>query len=222
MILTLRGLTFQYMLLLRGATQQTLLLCCRNLSFNTCSSCEEQLESPHIGQLILFQYMLLLRGATQWYRKDPAGRLVSIHAPLARSNNLLLHSSSSPRAFQYMLLLRGATKQPMAYTPGAVFQYMLLLRGATKLYAEPLRVDAVSIHAPLARSNYVARATEDSAAFQYMLLLRGATGVFVISVFTCLFQYMLLLRGATAEECLLSRDNTVSIHAPLARSNIRT
>ena len=58
------------------------------LSFNTCSSCEEQL-------VIIFI--------------PPYVSRVSIHAPLARSNfldQLLLNYS---KKFQYMLLLRGAT-----------------------------------------------------------------------------------------------------------------
>ena len=62
-------------------------LCKSSTGFNTCSSCEEQLEALYMrlmwGQ---FQYMLLLRGAT-----DPANRVVSYYL------------------FQYMLLLRGAT-----------------------------------------------------------------------------------------------------------------
>ena len=79
---------FQYMLLLRGAT-------CKvprtvrepPVSFNTCSSCEEQLNAhaaPRCGNL--FQYMLLLRGAT--------------------TNCIVLLTREQ---FQYMLLLRGAT-----------------------------------------------------------------------------------------------------------------
>ena len=56
---------FQYMLLLRGATQKAVERAIKYLGFNTCSSCEEQL---------LALFLLLGFGS------------VSIHAPLARSN----------------------------------------------------------------------------------------------------------------------------------------
>ena len=104
---------------------------CSSICFNTCSSCEEQhlLFQPQL-LFQLFQYMLLLRGATETeamlgYRVD-----VSIHAPLARSNNT----------------------QSMERADGTRFQYMLLLRGATDIRLVPDQ-NQVSIHAPLARSN---------------------------------------------------------------------
>ena len=64
----------------------------------------------------------------------------------------------------------------------------------------PFAVDfeAVSIHAPLARSNAVVETPDEQAAlFQYMLLLRGATGPRACPPAHPAFQYMLLLRGAT-------------------------
>ena len=122
--------------------------------------------------------------------------------------------------FQYMLLLRGATEYILHDNSNKRFQYMLLLRGATQQ------------HTVLRRR----------AMFQYMLLLRGATWlVFKSSLHkcsfntcssceeqpshrrsaqcTCSFQYMLLLRGATARKRPKPSAHTVSIHAPLARSN---
>ena len=79
--------------------------------------------------------------------------VVSIHAPLARSNEtdcanadfvggfntcssceeqLQAHFLLRNRLpFQYMLLLRGATKRADEYSDAERFQYMLLLRGAT-------------------------------------------------------------------------------------------
>ena len=79
--------------------------------------------------------------------------IVSIHAPLARSNwnEWPTHITNK---FQYMLLLRGATSGRTLYGLGL----------------------QVSIHAPLARSNLAVRwAKPGSYVFQYMLLLRGAT-----------------------------------------------
>ena len=103
--------TFQYMLLLRGATiLRAYLQPCLD-GFNTCSSCEEQpftgIRFPQNSQ---FQYMLLLRGATT------AAQNVALIA-----------------LFQYMLLLRGATMPDLTLQPFMSFQYMLLLRGATFL-----------------------------------------------------------------------------------------
>ena len=119
---------------------------------------------------------------------------------------------------------------------------MLLLRGATDArdwFYDKLRV---SIHAPLARSNCQNQQFRRWTWFQYMLLLRGATFLRVKLAAGTSFQYMLLLRGATAcgyfeemskafQYMLLLRGATrspfhmflhlwVSIHAPLARSNI--
>ena len=123
---------FQYMLLLRGATQYTCRLPYRFRvsihaplarsnslklfpsrmvrSFNTCSSCEEQLD-----------YLV----------EDAVIVKVSIHAPLARSNNVLDSMSCRLKRFQYMLLLRGATRLSILNSRRYKFQYMLLLRGAT-------------------------------------------------------------------------------------------
>ena len=100
-------------------------------SFNTCSSCEEQLSPQNCDKsgtvsihaplarsnaagfvgvgIIKFQYMLLLRGAT--CQEAPAGLKTR---------------------FQYMLLLRGATRASGTSEPSSSFQYMLLLRGATR------------------------------------------------------------------------------------------
>ena len=77
---------FQYMLLLRGATETSTQITIRS-GFNTCSSCEEQ-QAPNRKTALrhTFQYMLLLRGATFAASHECNRRIVSIHAPLARSN----------------------------------------------------------------------------------------------------------------------------------------
>ena len=100
---------------------------------------------------------------------------------------------------------------------------MLLLRGATKLLVRVLF----------------------KHLFQYMLLLRGATLKLYFKIAVFRFQYMLLLRGATFpthrayqiangfNTCSSCEEQhtfpdfpifqlSVSIHAPLARSNIRS
>ena len=125
---------FQYMLLLRGATGDAVRNGLRKHGFNTCSSCEEQLAKKYNGR---------------------SKYVVSIHAPLARSNWSTTNNKRIPKMFQYMLLLRGATDNPAGQRTTLEFQYMLLLRGATANPAKEL----------------------EWRRFQYMLLLRGATGV---------------------------------------------
>ena len=122
---------FQYMLLLRGATKNTL-----NINVALAVSLHAPLarsNPEHTGYArskAKFQYMLLLRGATKL--RDP--RAVTV-------------------TFQYMLLLRGATTGWRFSGRKISFQYMLLLRGATGGAAEGTAGGCVSIHAPLARSN---------------------------------------------------------------------
>ena len=109
--------------------------------FNTCSSCEEQHASGCASFCRRsFQYMLLLRGATWTTGGYP-----------------LLH------AFQYMLLLRGATKRIEEIKRQMKFQYMLLLRGATERSGEHDALSVVSIHAPLARSNFGRLSLQDGS-----------------------------------------------------------
>ena len=166
---------FQYMLLLRGATlsfSDIISLIC----FNTCSSCEEQLqaEQAQYNKRLVSIHAPLARSNFPGRRSRSAER-VSIHAPLARSNlravswgvfcmrfNTCSSCEEQPAcefkrscyfSFQYMLLLRGATGWIVSSDEAFGFQYMLLLRGATR---SGLRVQI-------------------RAVFQYMLLLRGAT-----------------------------------------------
>ena len=169
---------------------------------------------------VRFQYMLLLRGATQGFQQLFKRGFVSIHAPLARSNEEVSSSQIGAGLFQYMLLLRGATRLEVLISGQESFNTCSSCE--EQLSPEFVRPDSevVSIHAPLARSNKPPRSGAKStfcfntcssceeqlrgmgrrgacALFQYMLLLRGAT-IFAENNAVCrLFQYMLLLRGAT-------------------------
>ena len=214
--------SFQYMLLLRGATCQI-----GNMEVST----------------FQFQYMLLLRGATLVFHRLCKQCRVSIHAPLARSNFKVLHFDTRFRLFQYMLLLRGATQQIVHILLRNLFQYMLLLRGATlrarrsrrstrrfntcssceeqrKTRSGKMQGSLVSIHAPLARSNYKTTKKTQNRRVSIHAPLARSNKSFVPSSPLCMsfntcssceeqlssvtrsanletFQYMLLLRGAT-------------------------
>ena len=141
---------------LARSNKDTQILVFRSERFNTCSSCEEQPAGGSVAKrvskfqymLLLrgatkpvaphkrkteFQYMLLLRGATQRFCTAGLRGVVSIHAPLARSNIISRHVIILEKPFQYMLLLRGATGSSDKEVNSSGFQYMLLLRGATQL-----------------------------------------------------------------------------------------
>ena len=82
--------------------------------------------------------------------------------------------------FQYMLLLRGATRHCFSpATAGAVSIHAPLARSNSQSIMAKIRIKNVSIHAPLARSNQLFPQSRQlkPCPFQYMLLLRGATAV---------------------------------------------
>ena len=108
---------------------------------------------------------------------------------------------------------------------------MLLLRGATRFNDSLLRAPFCFNTCSFYEEQLSSLADfQSSFLFQYMLLLRGATHVFLLKAErtcrnnTCLpqsFQYMLLLRGATNGSGVAKCFIAVSIHAPLARSNLK-
>ena len=82
-------------------------------SFNTCSSCEEQLRDVIDNcKFAVSIHAPLARSNLCW---NEVWRLadVSIHAPLARSNTRGGGRYLILDWFQYMLLLRGATRRMM-------------------------------------------------------------------------------------------------------------
>ena len=192
-------LLFQYMLLLRGATDDT------DKKFN---------DMPFQYMLLLrgatgdrkhqhgereFQYMLLLRGATEGRGNVRNLLVVSIHAPLARSNvNHPAHyapifvSIHAPLARSNGLMIRkGARPQVSIHAPLARSNIAALTKELNKL---------VSIHAPLARSNKTR-------------VLQRWPQVCFNTCSSCEEQLEPQVPGPV--------DDYVSIHAPLARSNRR-
>ena len=130
-----RDPAFQYMLLLRGATHMLIHNAHRSLRFNTCSSCEEQLRT--CGRSIRrtwFQYMLLLRGATEDGVQGGFIVVVSIHAPLARSNFCFAFFSWFYICFNTCSSCEEQLEHFWQVIVSPLFQYMLLLRGATRAW----------------------------------------------------------------------------------------
>ena len=141
--------------------------------------------------------MLLLRGAT---RKDiciKQIKLVSIHAPLARSNRRLAAIIARHDV---------SIHAPLARSNSAV--------------CGDSADSGVSIHAPLARSNLLSQIEDETqAAFQYMLLLRGATGLPAAEAIKRTVSIHAPLARSNVNRKNHCRPPSVSIHAPLARSN---
>ena len=80
----------------------------------------------------------------------------------------------------------------------------------------------ISIHTPLAGSDDTVKfAGKAGTKFQSTLPLQGATIYPQYILFSILFQSMLSLRGATLRDESDEASPAISIHAPLAGSDIR-
>ena len=129
-----RSLSFQYMLLLRGATQRGNLSVKTSHRFNTCSSCEEQ-PSPVKCIAVIFCFNTCSSCEEQhdccWSSTanrisfntcssceeqhdgtyNSSSPVVSIHAPLARSNLALEHTHEHRAVSIHAPLARSNAKQ---------------------------------------------------------------------------------------------------------------
>ena len=123
--------------------------------FNPRSPCGERRTAKNAYKwLDEFQSTLPLRGATDTRHHHPSKTGISIHAPLAGSDNTRPIFNDNIAQFQSTLPLRGATAHPLSR------------RGRS----------GISIHAPLAGSDCIGFAPElKSRIFQSTLPLRGAT-----------------------------------------------
>ena len=122
---------FQYMLLLRGATACNCLANCRDVGFNTCSSCEEQhLISSGVAFSSSFN---TCSSCEEQHRRNGQGHCEHCFNTCSSCEEQpsAICKKSRRIKFQYMLLLRGATPRAATAKPDKAFQYMLLLRGAT-------------------------------------------------------------------------------------------
>ena len=199
--------------------------------------------SKRSSKRLMFQYLLLLRGATESGNAGNPHAVVSIPAPLARSNSRR-RASATRAEFQYMLLLRGATIDAHRGNRRREVSIHAPLARSNFFEGKACRRDIVSIHAPLARSNdklpycitgcsvsiHAPLARSNAEHATRATLLKGFNtcssceeqpgSPLSPALQTYLFQYMLLLRGATGSTIHLCHCQYVSIHAPLARSNV--
>ena len=121
---------FQYMLLLRGATV-SVVSAAAGAGFNTCSSCEEQQEKrPYYSTIKVSIHAPLARSNEKGHYLV-AHHPVSIHAPLARSNFYEDWTDCMPRVSIHAPLARSNCERHKVRQTAFAFQYMLLLRGAT-------------------------------------------------------------------------------------------
>ena len=123
---------FQYMLLLRGATTRLRTLMVVWISFNTCSSCEEQLRgSGSSQQMSTFQYMLLLRGATSSPRTPASSDTCFNTCSSCEEQRLSPQTSCVRFCFNTCSSCEEQRTVTLPSRMLTAFQYMLLLRGAT-------------------------------------------------------------------------------------------
>ena len=188
----------------------------------------------------LFQSTHPLRGATPPGRTAPPPTAISIHAPLAGCDYLMVTGAEFAVLFQSTHPLRGATFPPPNLGRWRIFQSTHPLRGATRK-AEIIQVQLIiSIHAPLAgcdrcgarfarRSSYFNPRTPCGVrrvccccfcCFLPYFNPRTPCGVRLywrrIQRLPPLFQSTHPLRGATPLQIRFSKFPDISIHAPLA------
>ena len=139
-----------------------------------------------------------MRGATLRKRSASRSKIISIHAPHARSDQLRLRRMSITRHFNPRSSCEERLKRILEETANEAFQSTLLMRGATCAWPGICSGDTISIHAPHARSD--ARARRGSCLASYFNPRSSceerpdlAVRAFEVSE----FQSTLLMRGAT-------------------------
>ena len=140
-----------------------------------------------------------MRGATCPTTEPDFHNVISIHAPHARSDDLIKDVTGQRFGFQSTLLMRGATCECGREKEfNKSFQSTLLMRGATAQHKSYGQLQAISIHAPHARSDSMAEYIKQACKE---------------------FQSTLLMRGATVVASAICVRAVISIHAPHARSD---
>ena len=178
---------------------------------------ESCLESLRGG---IFQSTLPLRGATARSRYERVVNHISIHAPLAGSDNLYaffaqINLDFNPRSPCGERLLTGEAK-----ADADRFQSTLPLRGATVAVLEQRVKNLISIHAPLAGSDeahHILSRTYKN--FNPRSPCGERPSPRLQSIYGAIFQSTLPLRGATVGLNQIAQLVRISIHAPLAGSD---
>ena len=120
--------------------------------------------------------MLLLRGATPEIFQISVRSVVSIHAPLARSNRLYCVGNRPRWRVSIHAPLARSNSQAWRDCSGNPFQYMLLLRGATGSGGAGTSAEhRFNTCSSCEEQPLLSCLMNGLKAFQYMLLLRGAT-----------------------------------------------
>ena len=172
------------------------------------------------------------------------GISISIHAPLAGSDPGILaqrcgrrdfnprsprgerrtprKSCRTPPAISIHAPLAGSDGQSRVIVPETmIFQSTLPSRGATAASApdhEPIQ--DFNPRSPRGERRPVSRISVDSGQFQSTLPSRGATPLFQLDIAPDQFQSTLPSRGATSEPGAMRSGPKISIHAPLAGSDV--
>ena len=153
-------------------------------------------------------------------RTDGVG-MISIHAPHARSDSRALEITFHPDKFQSTLLMRGATPCFIIQFALYEFQSTLLMRGATHLLrlVGTTRIN-ISIHAPHARSDFEKTFCQSfKNYFNPRSSCEERPTPTETYVYNPSFQSTLLMRGATRRSLRIFSTEQISIHAPHARSD---
>ena len=169
---------FQSTLPSRGATWRLLGWLSRESYFNPRSPRGERpMQYSFNRGDIIFQSTLPSRGATCARHGTDTGYRISIHAPLAGSDNCNIYKDSGLAEISIHAPLAGSDQsQSVQPNPWKQFQSTLPSRGATKDLRRFRDQFSISIHAPLAGSDVVAGHTIPLyRLFQSTLPSRGAT-----------------------------------------------
>ena len=147
---------------------------------------------------------------------------ISIHTPLAGSDQTRQLDDLADRVFQSTLPLRGATWTCSTSTTSTSFQSTLPLRGATGHCHTLLSGHAISIHTPLAGSDACLSHTLPASANFNPHSPCGERHVDAMPhSWVDIFQSTLPLRGATRVRGDGTTMLVISIHTPLAGSDRR-
>ncbi len=210
--------------------------------FNTCSSCEEQPTRPHSAPVLRVSIHAPLARSNLNRWRYPMRFNVSIHAPLARSNCLSQTDNEAHQSFNTCSSCEEQRSLPQIRPVFQRFNTCSSCEEQLMRFFSFIALATVSIHAPLARSNFLMRTSPSiSKVSIHAPLARSNKSGESVGAGGKKFQYMLLLRGATLPNDSVrpvSRFNTcssceeqqgvgrgnrprlVSIPAPLARSNL--